>query len=53
VVAAASGLDVKLEPSGVFSRVGSVGIVTDTLSIGTQPTAKTGTPDAGPPSPTP
>lgn len=47
------GLDVKLEPSGVAARVISTGIVADTLSIGTQPTTKTGTPDNGPPSPTP
>ncbi|MEO7083455.1 MAG: ferritin-like domain-containing protein [Gemmatimonadaceae bacterium] len=53
VVGATTGLDVKLEPSAVAARVIATGIVADSLSIGTQPTAKTGTPDAGPPSPTP
>jgi hypothetical protein len=50
---ASAGLDVKLEPSGVAGRVVSVGIVSDKLSIGTQPATKTGTADFGPPSPTP
>jgi ferritin-like protein len=53
VVGASTGLDVKLEPAGVFMRVGSLNIVSDNLSIGTQPATKTGTDDAGPPSPTP
>lgn len=48
-----AGLDVKLEPSAVAARVIATGIVADTLSIGTQPPAKSGTPDFGPPSPTP
>ena len=48
-----AGLDVKLEPSAVAGRVISVGIVSDSLSIGTQPPTKAGTPDFGPPSPTP
>jgi hypothetical protein len=48
----ANGLDVKLEPSAVLSRVAATGIVSDTLSIGTAPT-KTSTGDFGPPSPTP
>ncbi len=48
-----AGLDVKLEPSAVAGRVISVGIVSDKLSIGTQPPTKAGTPDFGPPSPTP
>jgi hypothetical protein len=50
---ASAGLDVKLEPSAVAGRVISVGIVADTLAIGTAPTAKTATADFGPPSPTP
>lgn len=48
-----AGLDVKLEPSAVLARVVATGLVADTLSIGTQPPAKSGTPDFGPPSPTP
>ncbi len=47
-----AGLDVKLEPSSVLSRVGSSGFVSTTISISTQP-AGSATPDAGPPSPTP
>ncbi|HEY5086723.1 MAG TPA: ferritin-like domain-containing protein [Gemmatimonadaceae bacterium] len=47
-----AGLDVKLEPSSVLSRVASTGLVTTSLSIGKPPTG-TATPDAGPPSPTP
>jgi hypothetical protein len=47
------GLDVKLEPAAVLSRVVASGFVTTTVSIGTQPATKTGTPDAAPPSPTP
>jgi hypothetical protein len=50
---ASAGLDVKLEPSAVAGRVISLGIVSDNLSIGTQPTTKAGTTDFGPPSPTP
>ncbi len=48
-----AGLDVKLEPGAVASRVIATGIVADSLSIGTQPATKSGTPDNGPPSPTP
>lgn len=48
-----SGLDVKLEPAGVLSRVGSTGLVANAVSIGTAPPSKTGTTDFGPPSPTP
>lgn len=48
-----AGLDVKLEPSAVLSRVAASGLVTTTVTIGTGPAAKAGTPDAGPPSPTP
>ena len=46
------GLDVKLEPSAVLTRVGGTGLVTSQIST-TGPAAKTGTPDFGPPSPTP
>jgi hypothetical protein len=48
-----AGLDVKLEPGVVAGRVIATGIVADTLAIGTQPATKSGTPDSGPPSPTP
>lgn len=53
VVGATTGLDVKLEPAGVLSRVAATGIVADTVTIGTAPATKSGTADAGPPSPTP
>jgi len=53
VVAVATGLDVKLEPSAVLSRVGSANVVTTNLSIGTAPTRTPATADFGPPSPTP
>jgi rubrerythrin len=46
------GLDVKLEPSAVLARVGATGLVTTAITV-SAPTAKQGTPDAGPPSPTP
>lgn len=52
----AAGLDVKLEPAAVLDRVASTGIIDTTqtaVSIGTQPTSTPGTPDFGPPSPTP
>ena len=52
-VVGSSGLDVKLEPSAVLSRVAGTGLVSTSISIGTQPPTKAGTPDAGPPSPTP
>jgi hypothetical protein len=49
-----AGLDVKLEPSAVAGRVIATNIVTTSLSIGTQPpSSKAGTPDNGPPNPTP
>jgi len=48
-----AGLDVKLEPSAVLARVGATGLVSTSISITTPPAAKAGTPDAGPPSPTP
>lgn len=48
-----AGLDVKLEPSAVLSRVAATGFVSTNLSIGTTPPTTAGTPDAGPPSPTP
>ncbi|MDQ6736987.1 MAG: ferritin-like domain-containing protein [Gemmatimonadota bacterium] len=49
---ATAGLDVKLEPSAVLSRVGATGLLNTMVSIGTGPSG-TATPDAGPPSPTP
>lgn len=48
-----AGLDVKLEPSAVLTRVGATNTVSTSISIGTQPPTKTGTPDFGPPNPTP
>lgn len=45
----AMGLDVKLEPSAVLTRVAATGLVTSDLSIGTQPTVTTATADAPPP----
>jgi hypothetical protein len=47
-VSPTTGLDVKLEPSAVASRVLSLGIVSDSLSIGTPPT-KAASADAPPP----
>jgi len=47
-----AGLDVKLEPSAVLSRVAATGFVTTQISLANTP-SKAGTPDAGPPSPTP
>ncbi len=52
VVAPATGLDVKLEPSVVLSKVAATGLVTDNLNI-TPPATKSATPDFAPPSPTP
>lgn len=48
-----AGLDVKLEPSVVLGRVVATNFVTTSVSIGTQPPTKSGTPDFGPPNPTP
>lgn len=48
-----AGLDVKLEPSAVLGRVAGTGFVTTQVTISSGPPAKTGTPDQGPPSPTP
>jgi hypothetical protein len=48
-----AGLDVKLEPSAVLTRVAATNVVTNSISIGTQPATKAGTPDFGPPNPTP
>ena len=49
----AQGLDVKLEPNAVLSRVVASTFVSSSVAIGTQPPAKQGTTDLGPPSPTP
>ncbi len=48
-----NGLDVKLEPASVLSRVGATQFVTTSISIDTTPTITTATSDAGPPNPTP
>lgn len=48
----AQGLDVKLEPSAVLSRVAATSFVETELSIGTGPTGDD-TDDQGPPNPTP
>ena len=45
----AQGLDVKLEPSTVLGRVVATGIVTTSVTIGTQPTITAATADAPPP----
>lgn len=50
---ALAGLDVKLEPGAVLSRVAATNTVTTSIAIGTQPPTRTGTPDFGPPNPTP
>ncbi|CAN5364623.1 hypothetical protein BH23GEM2_BH23GEM2_22670 [soil metagenome] len=47
------GLDVKLEPGAVLTRVAATNTVATSISIGTQPPSKAGTPDFGPPNPTP
>ncbi len=46
------GLDVKLEPGAVLGRVSATGLVSNTINL-TPPTTRSGTPDFGPPSPTP
>lgn len=48
-----AGLDVKLEPAAVLTRVEATNLIVTDLSIGTQPPTKPGTPDFGPPNPTP
>ncbi len=48
----ASGLDVKLEPSAVLSRVVATQFVTTSIAIGTGPSGTAST-DFGPPNPTP
>ncbi|MFI5257537.1 MAG: ferritin-like domain-containing protein [Gemmatimonadales bacterium] len=45
----AQGLDVKLEPSAVLTRVGATQLVTTMISIGTQPSITAPTADAPPP----
>lgn len=47
------GLDVKLEPSAVLSRVVATQFVATSVTISANPPSKSGTPDAGPPNPTP
>jgi hypothetical protein len=48
-----AGLDVKLEPSAVLTRVLATNLISTTITPGTSPVAKSGTPDFGPPNPTP
>lgn len=43
------GLDVKLEPAAVLTRVGATGFVSNSISIGTAPTITAATADAAPP----
>jgi hypothetical protein len=50
---ALAGLDVKLEPAAVLQRVEASGAVSTTITIGTPPATRAGTPDFGPPSQTP
>jgi hypothetical protein len=45
----AQGLDVKLEPSAVLSRVAAANVVTTSIAIGTAPTIIAATTDAPPP----
>jgi hypothetical protein len=40
---------VKLEPSAVLTRVAGSGTVATTISIGTPPASRNGTPDQAPP----
>jgi len=49
----AQGLDVKLEPSEVLTRVAATGFVTTQIAIGVQPTITGATASAPPPNPTP
>lgn len=48
-VVSAQGLDVKLEPAAVLTRVGATGFVSTSISIGSQPTITPATTDAAPP----
>lgn len=48
-----AGLDVKLEPAAVMTRVAATNLVSTPISLGTQPPSRSGTPDFGPPNPTP
>jgi rubrerythrin len=48
-VVSAQGLDVKLEPAAVLTRVVATNLVTTSISIGTQPTITAATADAPPP----
>lgn len=52
VVSPSTGLDVKLEPSSVLSRVAATSLVSSAITIGAAP-SKPASSDAGPPSPTP
>jgi hypothetical protein len=48
-----AGLDTKVEPAVGLSRLLSTGFASATISVGTNPPAKTGTTDSPPPTPTP
>jgi hypothetical protein len=48
-----AGLDTKLEAPAVLARVASTGFLTSTVTIGTPPATRSGTPDFAPPTPTP
>ena len=48
-VVSAQGLDVKLEPGAVLTRVGATGFVSTSIAIGSQPTITPATTDAAPP----
>jgi hypothetical protein len=45
----AQGLDVKLEPASVLTRVGATGFVSNMISIGTSPSITAATADSAPP----
>ena len=49
----ADGLDVKLEPAAVLSRVTATAVTTTAVSVGTSATITSATSDFGPPNPTP
>lgn len=48
-----AGLDVKLEAPAVLQRVASLGFLAATVTIGSPPNARPGTPDFSPPNPAP
>jgi hypothetical protein len=48
-----NGLDVKLEPAAVLTRVTATAVTTTAVSVGTSATITSATSDFGPPNPTP